>query len=121
MKVWIAEAGDYEQRGVVGLYDSPERAMADIGGKNWRRTIWSGEGLRSSRWESWDNNKGASITPSDVVSEGRTRAADETVVQEVDALDPRGNRWAYTPISGEEADALVGTRRRYRRRKRPSE
>ncbi len=117
MRVWIAETGEYEQRGVAGVYDSPERAMADIGGKNWRRTIWSGEGLGGLRWESWDNDGGDSITSSAVVGEGQIRSADETVVQEIDALDPRG-RWLYTPISSEEADALVGTRKRYRRRKR---
>ena len=37
--MWLAEKGEYEQRGVCGLYASREEAMAAFGGK-WTLTLY---------------------------------------------------------------------------------
>jgi hypothetical protein len=92
--------------------------MAALGGKKWTRTVWSGEGLRIMRWESWDNEH-CTVMEGELVTDGPLRDPDEIVVQEVDPTDPKG-RWRYMPASKEEADSLVGTRKRYHYRRHPT-
>ena len=81
MKVYVAEHGLYSSKGVGGVYDSPERAMADCHkpGMKWTKTTGEDRG-RSYAW--WENDKdweeAVLISAYDLVTEGPVRSADFT-------------------------------------------
>lgn len=100
MRVFMAERGVYENRGVAGLYDSAERAMADNPGKEWTKTVWTTypdwPDLKNIvHWTSWDNHldwdDACSITELEIIEAGPLRRADRSVVQ---TLNAKGG-WDY--------------------------
>jgi hypothetical protein len=108
MTVWLLVQGEYAMRGVTGVFDSPGRAMAHVGGK-WTRTIWTSYPNRPRRdkvthRQTWDNGKGDSIYAEEIYAEGPTHETDKTILQ---ALRPSGDYWDYLPISAEQADDIL--------------
>lgn len=100
MGVFIAESGSYENRGVTGIYDSAERAMADNPGRVWTKTIWTDypdwpktDTVR--HWTSWENDLGSddacTISEMEITSSGPLRKVDKSVVQ---TLNHNGG-WDY--------------------------
>ncbi len=73
MRVYVASQGVYSSRSVIGVYDSPERAMAahDAPGMTWRRDEWTGGGRTFATWrndQDWDAH--VEIEPFELVTEG---------------------------------------------------
>ncbi len=56
INVFVVEQGEYSDRGIVGVYDSPEAAMLDHPG-NWKEHR---DAVNKSYWsngENWDSAK----------------------------------------------------------------
>lgn len=118
-RVWLLEQGEYEQRGVVGVFDSAERAMGAVEGANWTRTVWTDFDKHHttpdgrigepdfetiSHWTSWeDENSDAVITPFEVNDQGPLHPVDRIVEQRYRG-STRG--WDYVGITAAEADRL---------------
>ena len=109
MKVYIAEAGCYEERSVIGIYDSVERAIAANPG-HYTRTLWqSGGTMRvTARWQSWANDKDwgshIEITEHDLEDLGPLAKPDKVEVQEYRKAD---GGWDYRPITDDEANDIM--------------
>lgn len=97
--VWVAERGCYDSRHIVGIFDSPERAMGAFPGL-WTKTTWTHypnwprlDGV--THWVSWSNGLDwddlVEIREEDFTDEGAVREADVKVVQ---TLRTDG-RWDY--------------------------
>lgn len=61
MKVYVAEGGAYENRGVTGVFTSAEAAMAAHPG-DWKRDDFEWEGRRFERWSRIVGNEAADDT-----------------------------------------------------------
>lgn len=95
MKVYVLETGCYENRGVAGVFDSPERAMATQPDCRWVKTRWvsyrerlpdGGPDLSQPEYHvSWDNDRdwdlSATISEYDLEDTGALRSVDESRVQ----------------------------------------
>ena len=101
--IYIAEQGLYEERGVVGIFDSAERAMGAMPGKTWRKTTWTDFPkwpLRDvvEHWVSWENELDweghVSISERELTESGSVRDPDEEVVQTYRESD---GGWDYVP------------------------
>ena len=99
-KVYVAEQGLYEQCDIVGIFDSPERAMAIFPGQ-WRKTTWTwfegpSDDRRSviSHTVSWENDLDVRIYEMEIIDTGPLRAVDEAVVQTYRVAD---GGWDYIP------------------------
>lgn len=70
MKVYVAETGQYSDRVLANVYDTPERAMAALPGKVRKHHHWRG-------LNSWTNNcnfdSAGVITEQEVITEGPTQ------------------------------------------------
>jgi hypothetical protein len=92
--VYVAEQGCYEQQSVVGIFDSPERAIAALHKKGdaWKRT------KESANYVIWENDKDwdsyISITATEFTDEGELKSPDSAVVRK-DSAD--GMRVEYIP------------------------
>jgi len=118
-QVWVLEEGEYENRGISGVYDSAERAMGAVEGARWTRTVWTefdehyttpdgkiGEPdfASISHYDGWDDENGtARITPYEVSSSGPLHPVDRIVEQRY-----RDRGWDYIDVTAAEADRLVG-------------
>ena len=103
MKVYIAKQGRYEGESVVGVFDSPERAMAILPGTHWVKTTWTHyygfpDRTNVSHWVTWRNEldwgAAACVTEHDLVTEGPLRVPDEKVIQTYRESD---GKWDYLP------------------------
>lgn len=114
MKVYIAERGVYEDRHIVGIYDSPERAMAALPDGVWTKTTnadypdWP-DRRRVNHWALWDNgldwDNAATVTESEFITEGPTRSVDRSLLQTYRKSD---GGWDYVPESEEDGDGFDG-------------
>jgi len=97
VKVYVLETGCYENRAVAGIFDNPERAMAQAKGEWMRETYFKDDGTPVVSWSNdldWDS--AASVSEYDVTDTGSERAHDSTRVQIYRPLD---GHWAYLPES----------------------
>lgn len=111
--VYVAKTGCYDNQGVSGIYDSPERAIAahHRDGWVWTRQLWhykSGTSVRSGGFQDWENDQdwedAVSIRAYELTDEGELRAPDKIIM-----ANDRGNRVVYEDITADEADELVAT------------
>lgn len=97
MKVYVLETGVYENRGVSGIFDSAERAMAAAGGKWTKRTSFEDNGTVNVDWENdqdWDS--AASVSEYELTDTGPLHQPDAT---RVEIYRPLNGMWAYLPES----------------------
>lgn len=111
--LYLAERGCYEQRNVVGVFDSAERAMAALPGGKWTRTVWTNfpdypDLSRVHHWQDWSNGldweDACRVTSVEVTDTGPTRTVDEVLEQRLNA----SGGWDYIPISAAQADSMIG-------------
>lgn len=105
MKVYVAVQGLYEQRMVVGIYDSPDRAIAaqHKPGMTWTKTTWTNHPHWPDRsvvnhWVSWTNDRDwdahVEITEMELTEAGDRRPPDTARVQTYRESD---GGWDYVP------------------------
>ncbi len=107
MKVYILEMGVYEERSIMGVFDSAERAMAAAGGK-WERRLWCNASRKPfGYWQEWTNDgaggRVASITEEDLCDTGPVADKPPIIMQRYVSQ----REWAYDPISEAEAIKLL--------------
>lgn len=95
--VWIAETGEYENRGVCGIYDSAERAMGVIGG-TWSLLLYEHHRdwpIRTGR-ELWGDitNGEVDLRPFTMTDEGETATMDAVKVT-VAEMPVGAKQWQY--------------------------
>lgn len=104
-KVYVAESGLYEQRMVVGIYDSPERAIAahHEPGMTWTKTTWTSHPNWPDRsvvthWVDWVNDRDwdehVRISEQQLVEAGELRQPD---VARIQAYRESDGGWDYLP------------------------
>ncbi len=99
MKCYVVEGGEYEQRYIAGVFDSPERAMAAFPGK-WARTLWLNEKAYRQDWSSADYD----IHEEDFTNSG---AEVEARLVQRQRYDSATGGWLYDPITAEEATGFL--------------
>lgn len=105
MKVYVAVHGVYSSQNVGGVYDTPERAMADSPGDVWTRHEYRHGNTIDAAWENnrdWDD--AVRIEPFELVTEGPTRAADKAGYYR-DTPDGRHTEWVEIPVDSSDVSA----------------
>lgn len=98
-KCYIVESGEYEQRYIAGVFDSPERAMAAFPGK-WTRTLWL---FGKAYWQDW-SSAGHTIHEEGFTSEGPETEPGSILRQRYNSAT---GGWLYDPITAEEAKGFL--------------
>ena len=111
-RVFILEAGCYEGRHIVGVYASPELAMA-AGKGNWTMTVWTDipdwpKLSRVEHYVSWNNDLDwedrCTISAYSIERDGPKQDAAKIQIQ---TLRPSDGGWDYLPISRQEAGSYL--------------
>ena len=106
-QVYVLESGEYSQRGIAGIYDTLERAMASEPGR-WTRTVWQWRPHWHEQWSLEDSS--CEITAYEVMADGPTAERPLTAtVQRFEAPPWRARHqgWDYIEVSAAEADAII--------------